>query len=137
MCGGQPLGPVALREGDEVGDLLPLHVFDFHQLPGARDERRAVPARDQALEFRRTRPRRCRYLTVPCAGCFSHGGDCASYIILPSRGPEDSDAGLGLDVREGIELTPARVVETPEVTHIRYVIGPRAKLEVDDRGAGG
>ena len=32
--------------------------------------------------------------------------------------------GLGLDVREGIELTPARVVETPEVTHIRYVIGP-------------
>lgn len=31
----------------------------------------------------------------------------------------------------------ARVVETPEVTHIRYVIGPRAKLELDDRGAGG
>jgi hypothetical protein len=29
------------------------------------------------------------------------------------------------------------VVETPEVTHIRYAIGPRAKLELDDRGAGG
>jgi len=29
------------------------------------------------------------------------------------------------------------VIQTPEVTHIRYVIGPRAKLELDDRGAGG
>jgi len=47
------------------------------------------------------------------------------------------DAGLGLDVSEGIELTPTRVVQTPEVTHLRYAIGPRAKLELDDRGAGG
>ena len=44
---------------------------------------------------------------------------------------------LGLDAREGIELTQARVVHTPEVTHIRYAIGSRATLELDDRGAGG
>src|SRR5499427_3714085 len=31
-------------------------------------------------------------------------------------------AGLGLDAREGIELTPGRVLQTPEVTHLRYVI---------------
>ena len=41
-----------------------------------------------------------------------------------------------LAAREGIELTPVRVVETPEVTHIRYTVGPRVKLELDDRGAG-
>ena len=46
-------------------------------------------------------------------------------------------AGLGLDTHEGIELTPVRVVETPEVTHIRYAVGDRAKLELDDRGSGG
>jgi riboflavin biosynthesis pyrimidine reductase len=45
-------------------------------------------------------------------------------------------AGLGLDTHEGIELTPVRVVETPEVTHIRYAVGGRAKLELDDRGSG-
>jgi len=28
------------------------------------------------------------------------------------------------------------VIETPEVTHIRYMVGPRVKLELDDRGAG-
>jgi dihydrofolate reductase len=46
-------------------------------------------------------------------------------------------AGLGLDTHEGIELTPVRVVETPEVTHIRYAVGDRTKLELDDRGSGG
>ena len=45
-------------------------------------------------------------------------------------------ASLGLDTHEGIELTPVRVVETPEVTHIRYAVGDRAKLELDDRGSG-
>ena len=45
-------------------------------------------------------------------------------------------ASLGLDTHEGIELTPVRVVETPEVTHIRYAVGGRAKLELDDRGSG-
>jgi dihydrofolate reductase len=44
---------------------------------------------------------------------------------------------LELDTHEGIELTPVRVIETPEVTHIRYAVGGRAKLELDDRGSGG
>jgi dihydrofolate reductase len=57
--------------------------------------------------------------------------------VLLGDGMRLFDAGLGLDVREGIELTPARVVRTPEVTHLRYAIGPRAKLELDDRGSGG
>ena len=66
----------------------------------------------------------------PGAHCIPPGGLHCLY-----RGDE---GGLGITlIREGIELTPARVVETPEVTHIRYVIGPRAKLELDDRGAGG
>ena len=46
-------------------------------------------------------------------------------------------ASLELDTHEGIELTPVRVVETPEVTHIRYAVDGRAKLELDDRGSGG
>jgi len=56
--------------------------------------------------------------------------------VLLGDGMRLFDAGLGLDAREGIELTPVRVVETPEVTHIRYTVGPRVKLELDDRGAG-
>ena len=32
---------------------------------------------------------------------------------------------------------PVRVIETPEVTHIRYAVGDRTKLELDDRGSGG
>jgi hypothetical protein len=48
-----------------------------------------------------------------------------------------AEASLGLDTHEGIELTPVRVIETPEVTHIRYAVGDRAKLELDDRGSGG
>jgi dihydrofolate reductase len=57
--------------------------------------------------------------------------------VLLGDGMRLFDASLGLDVREGIELTPVRVVETPEVTHIRYAVGGRAKLELDDRGSGG
>jgi dihydrofolate reductase len=57
--------------------------------------------------------------------------------VLLGDGMRLFDASLGLDVREGIELTPIRVVQTPEVTHICYAIGPRVKLELDDRGAGG
>jgi dihydrofolate reductase len=57
--------------------------------------------------------------------------------VLLGDGMRLFDAGLGLDIREGIELTAVRVVSAPEVTHIRYAIGPRAKLELDDRGAGG
>lgn len=57
--------------------------------------------------------------------------------VLLGDGMRLFDASLGLDIHEGIELTPIRVIETPAVTHIRYRIGPRAKLELDDRGAGG
>jgi dihydrofolate reductase len=57
--------------------------------------------------------------------------------VLLGDGMRLFDASLGLDIHEGIELTPIRVIETPAVTHIRYTIGPRAKLELDDRGVGG
>jgi len=57
--------------------------------------------------------------------------------VLLGDGMRLLDGGMGLDPREGIELTPVHVVETPEVTHIRYAVGGRAKLELDDRGSGG
>jgi len=44
-------------------------------------------------------------------------------------GPE-----LGLDSKEGIELTPVRVIATPDVTHIRYQINGRRPLVLDNRG---
>ena len=46
------------------------------------------------------------------------------------------DPALGLDPMEAIELTPARVVATPDVTHIRYTVEGRAPLVLDDRGSG-
>ncbi|MFI7434531.1 dihydrofolate reductase family protein [Micromonospora haikouensis] len=53
-------------------------------------------------------------------------------------GPDGgADAGLGLGEKEAIELTPTRVVATPEVTHIRYAVRGRAPLVLDDRGSGG
>src|SRR6267378_2802070 len=57
--------------------------------------------------------------------------------VLLGDGMRLFDGGLELDPREGIELTPVRVVETPEVTHIRYAVGGPAKLELDDRASGG
>ena len=57
--------------------------------------------------------------------------------VLLGDGMRLFDASLGLGSHEAIELTPVRVIEAPEVTHIRYAVGPRAKLELDDRGAGG
>ena len=57
--------------------------------------------------------------------------------VLLGDGMRLFDGRLGLGDREGIELTPVRVIETPEVTHIRYAVGGRAKLELDDRGSGG
>jgi dihydrofolate reductase len=45
-------------------------------------------------------------------------------------------SGLDLPDFEAIELTPTRVIETPEVTHIRYRVGGRAPLVLDDRGSG-
>jgi hypothetical protein len=44
------------------------------------------------------------------------------------------DPDLGLGGKEGIELTPARVVATPDVTHIRYKINGRRPLVLDNRG---
>lgn len=44
------------------------------------------------------------------------------------------DPELGLGTREAIELTPTRVIDTPEVTHVRYRIDGRAPLVRDDRG---
>ncbi|HLM64931.1 MAG TPA: dihydrofolate reductase family protein [Acidimicrobiales bacterium] len=44
------------------------------------------------------------------------------------------DPDLGLAAKEAIELTPTRVVDTPEVTHIRYRVGGREALFLDDRG---
>ncbi len=44
-------------------------------------------------------------------------------------GPE-----LDLATFEGIELTPARVIATPDVTHIRYKVIGRRPLVLDNRG---
>ena len=41
---------------------------------------------------------------------------------------------LGLGGKEAIELTPARVIATPDVTHVRYKIDGRRPLVLDDRG---
>ena len=41
---------------------------------------------------------------------------------------------LGLDGREGLELTPDRVIATPDVTHIRYKLNGRHRLVLDNRG---
>ena len=56
--------------------------------------------------------------------------------VLLGDGMRLFDASLGLDSREGIELTPVRVIETPEVTHIRYAVGGRAKLDSTAAPAG-
>lgn len=45
-------------------------------------------------------------------------------------------ASLGLADYEAMELTPTRVVETPDVTHVRYTMDGRSALVVDDRGRG-
>ena len=46
------------------------------------------------------------------------------------------DASLDIADDEGIELTPLRVVESPEITHLRYAVtGPRT-LVLDDRSRG-
>ena len=41
---------------------------------------------------------------------------------------------LGLGTKEGIELTVARVVTTPDATHIRYQVNGRRPLVLDNRG---
>jgi len=42
-----------------------------------------------------------------------------------------------LPAKEAIELVPTRVVHTPSITHVRYSVGGRAPLVLDDRGRGG
>jgi dihydrofolate reductase len=54
--------------------------------------------------------------------------------VVLGRGMRLLDADLGLAEKEAIELTPTRVVHTPEVTHIRYTVGGREALVLDDRG---
>ncbi|CAA9233578.1 MAG: Dihydrofolate reductase [uncultured Acidimicrobiales bacterium] len=57
--------------------------------------------------------------------------------VLLGSGLRLFDESLGLADDEGIELTPTRVVETPEVTHIRYAVCGRSHLALDDRGRNG
>jgi dihydrofolate reductase len=57
--------------------------------------------------------------------------------VLLGNGQRLFDPSLGLGADEGIELVPTRVVEAPEVTHIRYTVSGRSKLVLDDRGASG
>ena len=44
------------------------------------------------------------------------------------------DPNLDLESKQAIELTPIRVINTPEVTHIRYRVTGRAALLLDNRG---
>ena len=46
------------------------------------------------------------------------------------------DAALDLPDDQGIELVPTRIVETPEITHLRYTVQGPAQLVLDDRGRG-
>ena len=57
--------------------------------------------------------------------------------MLLGDGQRLFDAGLGLTPSEGIELVPTRVVETPDVAHMRYTVTGRSGLTLDDRGASG
>ena len=41
---------------------------------------------------------------------------------------------VDLPVKEGLELTLDEVIETPEMLHLRYRVGERERLVLDDRG---
>jgi dihydrofolate reductase len=45
-------------------------------------------------------------------------------------------AYLDLAGDQAVELVPTRVVAAPDVTHLRYQVGGRAPLVIDDRGRG-
>ena len=47
------------------------------------------------------------------------------------------DADLNLDRKEGIELTPLRVISSEDVTHLRYKVNGRAPLVLDYRAGVG
>jgi dihydrofolate reductase len=53
--------------------------------------------------------------------------------VILGEGMRLLDSDIDLAPKEGIELTPMRVVNTPEVTHIRYKVAGRAPLGVDYR----
>jgi dihydrofolate reductase len=48
---------------------------------------------------------------------------------MPLLGPD-----LTLNSKEAIELTPSRVIATPDVTHVRYKVNGRRSLLLDNRG---
>lgn len=54
--------------------------------------------------------------------------------VILGEGMRLLDPDLGLGGKEGIELAPARVVATPDVTHIRYKINGKRPLVLDNRG---
>jgi dihydrofolate reductase len=54
--------------------------------------------------------------------------------LFLSRG--SAEAPLGPLDRDAVELTPMRVIDTPEATHVRYRVAGPATLTFDDRGAG-
>ena len=56
--------------------------------------------------------------------------------VVLGEGMRLLDPALGLDPMEAIELTPERVIATPDVTHVRYAVQGRAPLVADDRGSG-
>jgi dihydrofolate reductase len=57
--------------------------------------------------------------------------------VILGRGMRLLGPELGLGAREGIELSPARVIATPDVTHIRYTVDGRRPLVLDNRGRDG
>ena len=57
--------------------------------------------------------------------------------VLLGDGQRLFDSGLGLGLDDGIELVATRVVEAPDVIHIRYTVSGPSKLVLDDRGASG
>jgi dihydrofolate reductase len=57
--------------------------------------------------------------------------------VLLGDGQRLFGPGLGLGADDGIELVATRVVQAPDVTHVRYTVSGRSKLMLDDRGASG
>jgi dihydrofolate reductase len=53
--------------------------------------------------------------------------------VILGEGMRLLDADLDLSVQEGIELSPMRVINTPDATHIRYHVSGRAALGEDYR----
>ncbi|MFI9006773.1 dihydrofolate reductase family protein [Actinosynnema sp. NPDC053489] len=56
--------------------------------------------------------------------------------VVLGNGQRLLDERLGFGSKEGLELTPLRVLHTPDVTHVRYAVRGREPLVLDDRGRG-